>query len=105
MKLHTLDDLKSLDVEAVATAIEADAGQLIPGLRQSLQDAKEGRFARVHTPEQILARRKADGSQGGLPHKKPTTLRLDEQTLARWRASGKGWQTRAAAVLAQYAPQ
>ena len=38
-------------------------------------------------------------------HKLPTTLRLDEDVLARWRASGKGWQTRAAQVLARHAPR
>ena len=32
------------------------------------------------------------------------TLRLCPDTLARWRASGKGWQTRSAAVLEKYAP-
>ena len=37
-------------------------------------------------------------------HKHPTTLRLDEDVLQRWRASGKGWQTRAAEVLAVHAP-
>ena len=37
-------------------------------------------------------------------HKVPTTLRLDEDVLQRWRASGKGWQTRAAALLAAHAP-
>jgi len=37
-------------------------------------------------------------------HKHPTTLRLDEEVLRRWRASGKGWQTRAAEVLAVHAP-
>ena len=38
------------------------------------------------------------------PHKVPTTLRLNEEVLQRWRASGKGWQTRAAALLAAHAP-
>ena len=38
-------------------------------------------------------------------HKAPVTLRLDPQALALWRASGKGWQTRAAAVLAERAPK
>ena len=33
-----------------------------------------------------------------------TTLRLDPETLARWRASGKGWQTRAAQLLDKNAP-
>lgn len=50
--------LKEMDVDKVASAIEADAGQALPGLRESLADAKAGKFARVHTPEQILARRR-----------------------------------------------
>ena len=37
-------------------------------------------------------------------HKVPTTLRLEEAVLTRGRASGKGWQTRAAQVLAAHAP-
>jgi len=37
-------------------------------------------------------------------HKQPVTLRLDPEVLAGWRASGKGWQTRAAEVLGKYAP-
>ena len=32
------------------------------------------------------------------------TLWLDADVLALWRATGKGWQTRAAAVLATAAP-
>ena len=39
------------------------------------------------------------------PTKVPTTIRLDEAALDRWRASGKGWQTRAAQVLAKHAPR
>lgn len=38
-------------------------------------------------------------------HKAPVTLRLDPEALARWRSSGKGWQTRAAAILAEKAPK
>lgn len=38
------------------------------------------------------------------PKKVATALRLDAEALARWRASGKGWQTRAATLLAKYAP-
>ena len=37
-------------------------------------------------------------------HKEPVTLRLDPEALARWRASGKGWQTRAAQVLTRMTP-
>ncbi|WP_157725494.1 BrnA antitoxin family protein [Vitreoscilla filiformis] len=47
--------------------------------------------------------------KGGRPvqaiHKQPVTLRMDAEALARWRATGKGWQTRAAAVLAAAAPK
>lgn len=74
-------------------------------LLESIRQAKRGEFAAVHTPEQIMSRR------GGRPvgsvqavKKTPTTLRLDTPALNRWRASGKGWQTRAAAVLAKHAP-
>jgi uncharacterized protein (DUF4415 family) len=46
---------------------------------------------------------------GGRPvqaeHKAPVTLRLEPQVLAAWRASGKGWQTRAAQALATLAPK
>ena len=50
-----------MDIEKTAAAIEADAGMKLSGLRQSLADAKaimsgQQVQARVHTPEQILAR-------------------------------------------------
>ena len=32
------------------------------------------------------------------------SLRLSPQVLKRWKASGRGWQTRMAAVLAERAP-
>ena len=75
------------------------------GLLESLEQAKRGEFAAVHTPELIMARRRGRpaGSVQAVT-KRPTTLRLDDEALSRWRASGKGWQTRAAAVLAKYAP-
>lgn len=67
------------------------------GLRQAL--AGEGR---VTTGEEIA--RRTSGRPPLATHKEPVTLRLAPDTLARWRASGKGWQTRAAAVLAANAP-
>ncbi len=50
--------------------------------------------------------RRARGQRGAqkAPKKIATALRMDADVLARWRASGKGWQTRAAALLAKYAP-
>lgn len=38
--------LKNLDLEKVARAVEKDAGRALPGLRESLADAKAGRWAR-----------------------------------------------------------
>jgi putative transcriptional regulator len=47
---------EDMDIETVARAVEADAGQAVPGIREALADARAGRFARVTTPEQILLR-------------------------------------------------
>ena len=46
---------KKIDIENVAAAIEADAGESLPDLRQALAEAKAG-LGRVTTPEQILVR-------------------------------------------------
>lgn len=87
--------LKTLNVKKVADAIEADAGRALPGLRESLAEAKAGQYARVHTPEQIGARRRGrpPGSVAAVT-KEPVKLRLDPDVLAALRASGEGWQTR-----------
>ncbi len=47
--------LKKMDVNKIVRAIEGDAGHALPGLRESLAQAKAGSFSRVHTPEQIVA--------------------------------------------------
>ena len=91
--------LKKLSVENVAAAIEADAGQALPGLREALAEAKAGQAGRVHTPEQIVARRR--GRPAGsvcAVSKEPVKLRLDPDVLAALRATGDGWQTRLAGV-------
>ncbi len=46
---------RNLDVEKVAKAIEADAGEALPDLRQALAEAAEG-VGRVTTPAQLLVR-------------------------------------------------
>jgi len=90
-------DLKKLDIELVAKAIEADAGQLMPGLRQSLEEAKSGVIGRIHTPDEIKKRRV------GRPHmesKRPMmSMRIDQDILDKLRARGKGWQTKVNALL------
>jgi uncharacterized protein (DUF4415 family) len=90
-----MKSLKKLNFEKVATAIAADAGESLPGLRESLAEAKTGKFARVHTPEQIIARRRGRpvGSTQAVT-KKAVKIRLDADVLAALRTSGDGWQTR-----------
>lgn len=59
--------LKNLDVEKAAAAIEADAGQALPGLRESLEQAKRGEYAIVHTPEMIAGHRACTSPAGIRP--------------------------------------
>lgn len=84
--------LTDLDIEAVAQAIELDAGQSIPNLRRSLNDAK-AMTGRVTTPQQIAARRV--GRPPLATPKHAVKIRLDEALIEFMRATGKGWQTRA----------
>jgi putative transcriptional regulator len=52
-----------MNIEKIAAAIEADAGEKIPGLRDSLAEMENDERTRVHTPEQVALRdaRKALG--------------------------------------------
>ncbi|MCL2659240.1 MAG: BrnA antitoxin family protein [Acidobacteriaceae bacterium] len=95
-----MKNLKNLDINKVAVAIEKDAGQALPGLRESLAEAKAGRFAAVHTPAQIEAHRRGRpvGSTQAVT-KEAVKLRLDADVLAALRASGDGWQTRINSTL------
>ncbi|KVX04121.1 hypothetical protein ASL22_08480 [Alcaligenes faecalis] len=67
----------------------------MPGLRESLAEAKADQFAQSHTPEQITARRRGRpvGSKQAVT-KEAVKIRLDADVLAALRASGDGWQTR-----------
>lgn len=87
-------DIKKIDVDKIARAIEADAGEELPGLRESLEQAKRGEYAAVHTPEQILARRGRPVGTTKPEAKVAVKLRLDPDVVAALRASGRGWQTR-----------
>ncbi len=51
-----LKDLQTLDIEAEARAIEADAGEALPDIRTALAEVKSGIGARVTTPPQMLLR-------------------------------------------------
>ena len=48
-------EMTRMDIEKVAKAIEADAGEALPDLRQALAEARE-EMGRVTTPEQVLVR-------------------------------------------------
>ena len=74
--------------------------EFMASLEQGLQEARRGE-GRVHTPDQIKARR-AVGRPVQATHKQAITLRLDPDTLAKMRATGKGWQTRINAALRQF---
>lgn len=50
-----------MDVERIAKAIEADAGEALPELRQALAEAQAG-VGRVTTPEQTLVRQAREKS-------------------------------------------
>ncbi|MGQ3054748.1 MAG: helix-turn-helix domain-containing protein [Roseateles sp.] len=52
---------KKFAIEAVAQAIEADAGEALPDLRQALNEAQAGE-GRVTTPEQMLVRQAREKS-------------------------------------------
>ncbi|MGC3944582.1 MAG: BrnA antitoxin family protein [Chryseolinea sp.] len=103
--VDAMKNLKTMNVAKMAAAIEADAGQPLAGLREALAEAKAGVMGHIHTPDQIAARQRGRpaGTKAAVT-KEPVTLRLDPDVLTLWRASGKGWQTRAAAALATMAP-
>jgi uncharacterized protein (DUF4415 family) len=98
--MKSLEKMKGLNLEKVARAIEADAGQSVPGLREALAEAKAGKVAAVHTPQQIAARKR--GRPAGTVKenaKVPMTMRVDADVLDAIKASGSGWQTRVNQLL------
>ncbi len=61
----------------------------------------------VEALEQALSDRRERRALGGAkvaPSKKPLSLRIDEDVLERWRASGSGWQSRMNDALRATAP-
>jgi uncharacterized protein (DUF4415 family) len=80
---------------------KTELSQFERDLLESVKQAMRGK-GRVTTSQQIAVRTRGRPAQ--TVHKQPVTLRLDAEVLARGRASGKGWQTRAAKALAVAAP-
>ncbi len=92
-------EIKKIDVDKIALAIEADSGEKLPGLREALRQAKRGEYAAVHTPEQIMARRGRPVGTTKPDTKVAVKMRLDPDLVAALRATGRGWQTRANQIL------
>jgi uncharacterized protein (DUF4415 family) len=93
--------------KAKTIQMDAETTAFAESVRQSLLQAKQGKAARVYKPSDLQAIKAKRGRPAGSTQaqvKKPTTLRLDEEILERWRATGKGWQTRAAQLLSKHAP-
>jgi uncharacterized protein (DUF4415 family) len=69
--------------------------QLMRDIEEGFAAVASGRGLVVHTPEQILARKRGRpiGSTQAAT-KARVTITLDADVLAALRASGKGWQTR-----------
>lgn len=65
-------------------------------LLRSLDQAKRGEFARVHTPEMIAGYKTRGRPVGSTKDatKQAVTVRYSPDVLAAFRATGAGWQTR-----------
>jgi uncharacterized protein (DUF4415 family) len=72
-------------------------------LLRSADQAMRGEYAAVHTPEQIMVRRRGRpaGSVKAVP-KVQTAIRFDPDVLAALRATGRGWQTRVNEVMREW---
>ena len=93
--MKSLTQMKDLDIGKVAKAVEVDAGEALPGLREALAEVKAGHFAAVHTPESIAARKRGRPSGSVKADAKvSTTIRFDRDVVVALKATGAGWQTR-----------
>lgn len=79
---------------------DAETLQFMADLEQSIQEAKAGIYARVHTPEMIKGYEAAAATRGRpvgstkKDSKEAVTVRYSKDVLEYFRATGKGWQTR-----------
>lgn len=74
--------------------IDSEMAEFEAALLRSAKQATEGQYARVHTPDEIERRRGRPVGSTAAVRKSATTIRLDEEVLAAFRATGRGWQTR-----------
>lgn len=75
--------------------VDSEMAEFEAALLRSADQVVSGRYARVHTPEQISERRRGRpvGSTAEV-RKTATTIRFDEEVLQAFKSTGRGWQTR-----------
>jgi uncharacterized protein (DUF4415 family) len=74
--------------------IDPEIAEFHEALLRSAKQAAAGEYGRVHTPEEIVRRRGRPVGSTAAVRKAATTIRLDEDVLSAFKASGQGWQTR-----------
>jgi uncharacterized protein (DUF4415 family) len=84
--------------------IAAAPGEETPEAAARLADGVLVESGGPEAVREALARKRGQRGPGKKPAKVSTTLRLPVDTLARWKASGPGWQARMAEVLSRRAP-
>jgi uncharacterized protein (DUF4415 family) len=72
---------------------DSELAEFEAALLRSIDQAHAGRYATVHTPADIAARKRGRPAQAVT--KVSTTIRFDADVLEALKATGTGWQTRA----------
>lgn len=74
--------------------VDAEMAEFEAALLRSAKQAVDGKYARVHSPDEIVRRRGRPVGSTAAVRKSATTIRLDEEVLSAFKATGQGWQTR-----------
>lgn len=74
--------------------VDTEMAEFEAALLRSAKQATTGQYARVHTPDEIVRRRGRPAGSTAATRKSATTIRFDEDVLAAFKATGRGWQTR-----------
>jgi uncharacterized protein (DUF4415 family) len=80
--------------------IDPEIAEFEAALLRSIDQANAGLAARMHSPEDIVKRRRGRpvGTKKATP-KIATGVRFDADVLEALKASGRGWQTRVNAIV------
>ncbi|QKH35372.1 BrnA antitoxin family protein [Achromobacter pestifer] len=74
--------------------VDTEMAEFEAALLRSAKQAVDGKYARVHSPDEIVRRRGRPVGSTAAVRKSATTIRLDEEVLSAFKATGQGWQTR-----------